>query len=102
MSFPYYTAEPEKKSGQTLESLPKWPRGSKLAAENYKPAPGLVDAVNVALILGQPLLLTGEPGTGKTQLAYSVAWQFGKKETGNDKPLSFETKSSSKASDLFY
>jgi len=55
-----------------------------------------VDAVNVALLLGQPLLLTGEPGTGKTHLAYHVAWQLGLKV------LKFETKSDSKAPDLFY
>jgi MoxR-like ATPase len=60
------------------------------------PDDGLVDAVNVALLLGQPLLLTGEPGTGKTHLAYHVAWQF-------DLPvLKFETKSDHKAQDLFY
>lgn len=65
--------------------------------EAYMPAAALVDAVNVALLLGQPLLLTGEPGTGKTQLAYSVAWELGLGE-----PLKFETKSTSKARDLFY
>jgi MoxR-like ATPase len=58
---------------------------------------GLVDAVNVALLLQQPLLLTGEPGTGKTQLAFSVAW-----ELGLGAPLTFETKSTSVARDLFY
>ncbi len=58
---------------------------------------GLVDAVNVALHLGQPLLLTGQPGTGKTQLAYSLAW-----ELGFGAPLKFETKSTSVARDLFY
>lgn len=62
----------------------------------YRPDPGLIDAVNVALLLGQPLLLTGEPGTGKTQLAYSVAWEFG---YGCEV---FETKSTSAARDLFY
>ena len=56
------------------------------------PDEGLVDAVNVALMLRQPLLLTGEPGTGKTQLAFSVAW-----ELGLDIPLVFETKSTSVA-----
>ena len=56
-----------------------------------------MDAVNVALLLAQPLLLTGEPGTGKTQLAYSLAWQLGFGE-----PLKFETKSNSTARDLFY
>jgi len=57
----------------------------------------LVAAVNVALTLGQPLLLTGEPGTGKTQLAYHVAWQL-----GLDTPLKFETKSTTESRDLFY
>lgn len=63
----------------------------------YLPDQGLIDAVNVALTLRQPLLLTGEPGTGKTQLAYSVADQL-----GLEKPLVFETKSTSVARDLFY
>jgi MoxR-like ATPase len=57
----------------------------------------LTDAVNVALLLMQPLLLTGPPGTGKSELAASVAW-----ELGLDEPLVFETKSTSQARDLFY
>ena len=65
--------------------------------EDYLADPGLVDAVNVALLLEQPLLLTGEPGTGKTQLAFSLAW-----ELGLGAPLKFETKSTSSAADLFY
>ena len=63
----------------------------------YLPDQGLVDAVNVALILRQPLLVTGEPGTGKSQLAASVAYQL-----GLDPPLCFETKSTTIARDLFY
>jgi MoxR-like ATPase len=57
----------------------------------------LRDAVNVALFLGQPLLVTGEPGTGKTQLAYSVAY-----ELGLGQPLVFNSKTTSTATDLFY
>lgn len=67
------------------------------APEDYLPSEELVQAVNIALMLGQPLLLTGEAGTGKTQLAYHLAWQLGLGE-----PLKFETKSDSKAKDLFY
>ena len=33
----------------------------------------MVDAVNAALVLRRPLLLTGNPGSGKTSLAYAVA-----------------------------
>ena len=63
----------------------------------YLADPGLRDAVNVALTLGQPLLLTGEPGTGKTQLAYSLAY-----ELNLPPPLVFNTKTTSTARDLFY
>ncbi len=63
----------------------------------YLPSDDLVDAVNVALNLGQPLLLTGEPGTGKTQLAFHIAHQF-----NLDVPLVFNAQTSSVANDLFY
>jgi MoxR-like ATPase len=65
--------------------------------QDYIAEPGLVNAVNVALLLDKPLLLTGESGTGKTQLAYSLAWEL---QLGD--PLKYETKSTSNARDLFY
>jgi MoxR-like ATPase len=64
---------------------------------DYEADPGLVDAVNVALLLGRPLLLTGRPGTGKSQLADRVAWEFGLAPV-----LRFEAQSISEAKDLFY
>lgn len=39
----------------------------------YLPSDDLTEAVNLAIRLERPLLLKGEPGCGKTQLAYSVA-----------------------------
>ncbi|MEP0872944.1 MoxR family ATPase [Trichocoleus desertorum AS-A10] len=45
--------------------------------EPYKASPVLIDAVNVALYLRRPLLLEGEPGCGKTRLAYSIAYELG-------------------------
>lgn len=63
----------------------------------YLADPELVEAVNIALVTGQPLLLTGEPGCGKTRLAWSVA-----QELGTGEPLTFYTRSQSVARDLLY
>lgn len=81
----------------TPVDLPRAPIGAHRNASAYLPEPGLIDAVNVALLLRQPLIVTGEPGTGKTMLAYSVAAALGLPD-----PLVFETKSTSQAQDLFY
>jgi MoxR-like ATPase len=36
----------------------------------------IIDAVNAALYLRRPLLVTGKPGTGKTSLAYAIAYEL--------------------------
>jgi len=68
-----------------------------LKEEIYLPSPDLSAAVNVALALGQPLLLTGEPGTGKTRLAYHIAQSF-----NLEGPFVFNAQTSSIKKDLFY
>src|SRR6478672_603133 len=97
MGFPLYTGVPGAQRPGAAAQIPGSRRAEQTRPEGYLADPGLVDAVNVALLLGQPMLVTGEPGTGKTQLAYSLAW-----ELGLDEPLKFETKSTSTAGDLFY
>lgn len=47
------------------------------STENYIAAPDLTVAVNAAVTLGRPLLVKGEPGTGKTELARQVAESLG-------------------------
>ena len=66
----------------------------------YKVDKDLRNAVNAALILGQPMLITGEPGTGKTQLAHRVAAELNLPLEVF--PLTFNTKTTSTAKDLLY
>ncbi|MDY6830050.1 MAG: MoxR family ATPase, partial [Pseudomonadota bacterium] len=46
--------------------------------ESYIATPDLQMAVNAAIALQRPLLVKGEPGTGKTMLAEQVAESLGK------------------------
>ena len=57
----------------------------------------LVAAVNTALIVEQPLLVTGEPGTGKTALAWSVSSELGLGDV-----LEFHTRSDNQATHALY
>lgn len=97
MKFPFYKGDGSRAPNKSSQDLPFSRRSQLLKPEHYIADRGLRDACNVALLLGQPLLLTGEAGTGKTQFAYSLAW-----ELGFEPPLRFETKSNSTARDLFY
>ena len=47
-------------------------------SSNYVATPDLMLAVNAAMTLRRPLLVKGEPGTGKTMLAEEVARALGK------------------------
>jgi len=47
--------------------------------EDYVISQGLKDNVNVSIALERPLIVKGEPGTGKTLLAHSIAKGLGKK-----------------------
>lgn len=42
----------------------------------YIPAPDLIKAVNLAMLLERPLLVMGEPGCGKSLLAKAVAYEL--------------------------
>ena len=84
--------------------------GARMPAPTYIPDDDLLIAARVAMELGQPLLLTGEPGTGKTTFAQYLAdvlapsfFAVGEAAGAPAFALhTFETKSTSVASDLFY
>jgi MoxR-like ATPase len=50
--------------------------GAEERARNYRPDPAVVNMVNAAIYLRRPLLVTGRPGTGKSSLALSIAWEL--------------------------
>jgi MoxR-like ATPase len=77
--------------------------------------PGLKKAIDMAIWLQKPLLVTGAPGTGKTKLAWKLAYELStlgseqlKDQLDNpcapfiETPFVFNTKTVSNASDLFY
>ncbi len=65
--------------------------------ESYQPPPGAVEVVNAALYLRRPILVTGQPGTGKSSLIYAVAHEL---ELGS--VLSWPINSRSTLSDGLY
>ena len=66
------------------------------STDTYIASPELMSAVNVARALEKPLLIKGEPGTGKTMLASAIARSL-------DMPLiSWNIKSTTKAQDGLY
>lgn len=58
------------------ESDADMPRRLGNMGHTYRPDEDVIEAVNAALFLRRPLLVTGKPGTGKSTLAYSVAHEL--------------------------
>jgi MoxR-like ATPase len=65
-------------------------------ASDYIADDDLMAVVNAAVVLGRPLLVKGEPGTGKTKLAHAVAEALGMPL------LTWHVKSTTKAIDGLY
>ena len=65
-------------------------------SEQYVASSELMTAVNIAMTLQKPLLIKGEPGTGKTMLAQAVSQALGKRL------IIWNVKSTTKAQDGLY
>ncbi|MFB6905795.1 AAA family ATPase [Streptomyces bacillaris] len=73
---PYYRGDGEQREA-ALADPPPWrtfPR--KPQHREYRPPPGLVDAVNAALHLRRPLLVSGPAGSGKSSVIEQVAHEL--------------------------
>lgn len=66
------------------------------STERYIATPDLAAAVNAAMVMEKPLLIKGEPGTGKTLLAQEIA------ESLNKPLLTWHIKSTTKAQQGLY
>ena len=65
-------------------------------SQSYVASEELMRAVNIAMVLQKPLLIKGEPGTGKTMLAEAISQALGRKL------IIWNIKSTTKAQDGLY
>jgi MoxR-like ATPase len=100
--YPFRLVRRDKDEQITPDIFAKRPfleRNSSFAAEAklFIPDERLETAINTSIAVGEPLLMTGEPGTGKTQTAYYVAYKL-----GIEPVIHFQVKSNTSAKDLLY
>jgi MoxR-like ATPase len=73
------------------------PEYTGVGTDFYVATADVAEKVNLAVRLNRPILVEGEPGCGKTMLAYSLA-----AEKGLETPVKIAVKSTARAQDLLY
>lgn len=102
-SYPFYlvrqNAEGKSADKSALLNRPFAAMGNSFKddAKRFVPGEELEISINTAIAVGEPLLITGEPGTGKTQAAYYAAYKL-----DSEPVIHFQVKSDSSAADLLY
>ncbi len=91
-----YTGEIQPKSGLYYEPIQQ-------KIYPYDAGDELIEVVNLAIELGMPLLLEGEPGCGKSRLAHALVHEFNNgQQSGSIKYYEWIVQSTSKAEDSLY
>lgn len=102
-NYPFYLirhnreGQPETKALLADRPFSNIDRSFQADARRFVPGDELETAVNTAIALGEPLLITGEPGTGKTQTAYYAAYKL-----GIEPVIHFQVRSDTAARDVLY
>ena len=91
-----YTGKIQPKSGLYYEPIQQ-------KIYPYDAGDELIEVVNLAIELGMPLLLEGEPGCGKSRLAHALVHEFNNgQQSGSIKYYEWIVQSTSKAEDSLY
>ncbi len=69
--------DPSSYKGEKLKNSVEVPsKNRKETLHAYFPHPDLIEAVRIARIVNRPLLITGDPGCGKSRLAEAIAYEL--------------------------